>query len=60
MINPYRASASEKISMSSIPTNIFSWWAFALTPASPHIPIANPAANDDSPQHSPDARCAYP
>ena len=59
-INPYNPRASAKIRIRIIPTNIFSYWALALTPASPTIPIANPAANDDNPQHNPAAKCAYP
>ena len=43
-INPYRANASPKINIRIIPTNILSCWALARTPASPTIPIANPAA----------------
>lgn len=43
-IKPYRPKASAKIKIKIIPTKIFSYYAFALTPASPTIPIANPAA----------------
>jgi hypothetical protein len=55
-ISPYRASASPKIKIRIIPTKILSCWAFARTPASPTIPIANPAANELNPQLSPEAR----
>jgi len=44
MISPYNPKASPKMSMRSIPTKILLSWALALTPASPQIPIANPAA----------------
>ena len=43
-IKPYSASASPKIKIRIIPTKILSCCAFARTPASPTIPIANPAA----------------
>ena len=43
-MSPYNASASAKIRMRIIPTKIRSYYALALTPASPTIPIANPAA----------------
>ena len=39
-----------------IPTNILSCWALALTPASPTIPMANPAAKELNPQHNPPAK----
>jgi hypothetical protein len=55
-IRPYKAKASPKIKIRIIPTKILSCCAFALTPASPTIPIANPAANELNPQLSPDAR----
>jgi len=42
-IRPYKAKASPKINIKIIPTKIFSCCAFARTPASPTIPIANPA-----------------
>ena len=65
-INPYNANASPKIKIKIIPTNILSCCAFALTPASPTIPIASPAAynnnfltNELNPQHKPEAKCAY-
>ena len=42
-INPYKPNASANIKIKIIPTKILSCYAFALTPASPTIPIANPA-----------------
>ena len=53
MINPYKATASAKIKIRIIPMKIFSYWALALTPASPTIPIASPAAKELNPQQSP-------
>ena len=44
IIIPYRPRASPKIRIKIIPTKIYSCWAFALTPASPTIPMARPAA----------------
>ena len=44
MIKPYSPRASAKISTRIIPTNILGSMAFALTPASPTTPMANPAA----------------
>jgi hypothetical protein len=44
MIMPYNPRASAKIKIKIIPTKIASCYALALTPASPTIPIANPAA----------------
>ena len=55
-IRPYKAKASPKIKIKIIPTKILSCWAFARTPASPTIPIANPAAKELNPQHNPDAK----
>lgn len=43
-IKPYKAKAYPKINIKIIPTKILSCCAFALTPASPTIPIARPAA----------------
>ena len=57
-IRPYRPSASAKIKIKIIPTKILSCCAFALTPASPTIPMASPAASELSPQQSPAERCA--
>jgi len=59
-INPYNPRASAKIRISIIPTKILSCWPNALTPASPTIPIAKPAANELRPQHNPDAKWANP
>ena len=56
IISPNKAIASARISISIIPIKILSVWAKALTPASPIIPIANPAANELNPQQSPDER----
>ena len=55
-IKPYNARASPKINIKIIPTKILSCCAFARTPASPTIPIANPAAKELKPQHNPDAK----
>ena len=55
-ISPYNPKASAKMRISIIPTKIFSCCPSALTPASPAIPIANPAARDERPQQSPEAR----
>ena len=60
IISPYSPRASEKISIRSIPTNTSGEWAVALTPASPVIPIASPAAKEDNPQHNPAAKWEYP
>ncbi len=43
-MSPYNPRASAKIKIKIIPTNILSSYALHLTPASPTIPIANPAA----------------
>jgi len=43
-MRPYKAKASPKIKIKIIPTKILSCCALALTPASPTIPMANPAA----------------
>ncbi len=53
IMNPYNATASAKIKIKIIPINILSCWALARTPASPTIPIANPAAKELSPQQIP-------
>jgi hypothetical protein len=60
IIKPNNAIASAKISISIIPMNILSVWASALTPASPIIPIARPAARELNPQHNPDDKCENP
>ena len=59
-ISPYNPSASAKMRISIIPTKIFSCCPKALTPASPAIPIAKPAARELSPQQSPEAKWANP
>jgi hypothetical protein len=59
-MSPYKPRASANIRIRIIPTNILSYWALALTPASPTIPIASPAAKELNPQQSPAAKCAYP
>jgi hypothetical protein len=43
-MSPYSPKASAKISISIIPTNILSCCPSALTPESPTIPMAIPAA----------------
>lgn len=43
-MSPYKARASPKINIKIMPTKILSCCALALTPASPTIPIARPAA----------------
>ena len=59
-IIPYKPNASAKIKISTIPTNTASCCAFALTPASPTIPIASPAPSALTPQHKPAAKCLKP
>ena len=49
IINPYNPSASEKIRINMISTNILSCCPNAHTPASQAIPIATPSPKDDSP-----------
>ena len=44
IIIPYKPRASAKMRIKIIPTKICSYCALALTPASPTIPIARPAA----------------
>ena len=56
IISPNKAIASARISISIIPMKILSVWARALTPASPIIPMAKPAARELKPQQSPEAR----
>jgi hypothetical protein len=65
-IRPYKAKAYPKIRIKIIPTKILSCWALALTPASPTIPMANPAAlnkqkstKELKPQQRPEAKWAY-
>lgn len=43
-MRPYKPNASAKININIIPTKILSYQALALTPESPTIPIAYPAA----------------
>ena len=52
-IRPYNPIASAKMRIRIIPTKIPSVWAYALTPASPATPMANPAASELRPQQSP-------
>jgi hypothetical protein len=59
-IKPYKARASAKIRIKISPTKSLSYYAFPLTPTSPTIPIATPAAIQLKPQHNPDAMCAKP
>ena len=59
-ISPYNPSASEKISISIIPTKILSSCPIALTPASPAIPMLIPAPKQLRPHTKPDAKCLYP
>ena len=47
IIIPYKPKASAKMRIRIIPTKIASCCAFALTPASPTIPIASPAAYEN-------------
>ena len=63
-MRPYKPNASAKINIKIIPTNILSYYELALTPESPTIPIAYPAAylykeitKLDNPQHIPAAIC---
>ena len=58
MINPYNANASPNTKINSITTNSLADFAFARAPELPATPIANPAANEDSPVANPAAKCA--
>jgi hypothetical protein len=60
IISPYSPIASPKIKIRIIPTKIRGSRAFALTPASPTIPIARPAPNDENPTQIPLAKCFQP
>ena len=60
VINPYKPSTSAKIRIKIIPTYSFGCWAVPLTPASPTIPIANPAARPDRPTDKPAPKCVNP
>ena len=55
-IRPYKAKASAKMRMRIIPTKSLGCWAFALTPASPTIPMAMPAERPARPQARPEER----
>ena len=57
IMRPYSPIASAKIRIRIIPTKIASYCALALTPASPTIPIASPAAREERPQQSPEDKC---
>lgn len=57
IIKPYRAKASPKTKIRSITTKSFWFLALALAPALPAIPIAIPAAREDTPVQMPAARC---
>lgn len=59
-INPYRPSTSAKIRIKIIPTKRRGCWAVPRTPASPTIPIANPAAKPLKPTAKPAPKCKNP
>lgn len=52
-IRPYKPNTSAKIRIKIIPTNKRGCCAVPRTPASPTIPIANPAAKPEKPTESP-------
>lgn len=52
-ISPYNPRTSAKMRIRIIPTKSLGCCAVPLTPASPTIPIANPAANPDKPTDRP-------
>lgn len=54
---PYRPNTSAKMMMTIIPTYILGCTAEALTPASPTIPIANPADMPHIPTDNPAPNC---
>ena len=60
MMRPYNPIASAKIRVRIIPTKTPSVWAYALTPASPAIPIAKPDASAENPQQIPAAKILNP
>jgi len=60
VISPNNPIASAKINIRIKPTKTLPSNAFALTPASPTIPIANPDAKLLNPQHNPAEKWAYP
>lgn len=55
-MSPYRPSTSAKIRIKIIPTKRRGCCAVPLTPASPTIPIANPAAKPLKPTANPAPR----
>ena len=55
-MSPYRPNTSAKMRIRIIPTNRRGCWAVPRTPASPTIPIANPAANPLNPTANPAPR----
>lgn len=55
-INPYNPNTSAKMRMRIIPTNSLGCCAVPRTPASPTIPIANPAARPLNPTLKPAPR----
>ncbi|ETO21383.1 hypothetical protein RFI_15821 [Reticulomyxa filosa] len=55
-IRPYKPKASAKIKIKIIPTNNAGCCPFALTPASPTMPIAMPAPKADNPTLKPLAK----
>lgn len=59
-IKPYRPKTSAKIKIKIIPTNNLGCWAVPLTPASPTIPMANPAAKPEKPTARPAPRWMNP
>lgn len=52
-IKPYNPRTSAKIKIKIMPTNKRGCWALPLTPASPTMPIAKPAAKPDKPTDKP-------
>lgn len=60
IISPYSPIASPKIKIRIIPTNNLGSLALHLTPMSPTIPIAYPAANDEKPTQIPLDKCFHP
>lgn len=59
-IKPYRPSTSAKMRIRIIPTNRRGCWAVPLTPASPTMPIAKPAARPLKPTANPAPKCKNP
>ena len=60
IMRPYNPIASAKIRVKIIPTKTWSVWAYALTPASPATPIANPEASAENQQQIPAAKILNP